>query len=72
MLHGVNLLNFDIGEIEEGDFFIHFKDRNREDDFKFNLIPVYSPAQVEHKSIFFSEMVHVCSKDTLPFLCLMR
>ena len=38
MLLGDNLLNFDIGEIEEGDFFIRFKVRNREDDFKFNLI----------------------------------
>jgi len=68
MLLGVNLLNLDIGEIEEGDFFIRFKVRNREDDFKFNLIAVYGPAQVEHKSIFLLEMVRVCSKDTLPIV----
>jgi len=41
MILGINLLTFDIGEIEEGDFFIHFKVLHKEDDFKFNLISVY-------------------------------
>jgi len=44
MILGINLLTFDIGEIEEGDFFIHFKVLHKEDDFKFNLISVYAGA----------------------------
>jgi len=43
MILGVSLLTFDIGEIEERDFFIRFKVRHKEDDFKFNLISVYGP-----------------------------
>jgi len=68
MVLGVLLSTFDIGEIEEGDFFIRFKLRHREDDFKFNLISVYGPAQAEHKSSFLSEMVQVCSKETVPII----
>ena len=44
MILGINPLTFDIGQIEEGDFFIRFKLRHKEDDFKFNLISVYGPA----------------------------
>ena len=65
MILGVNLLTFDIGQIEEGDFFIRFMLRHKEDDFKFNLISVYGPAQVDFKSQFLSELVRVCSKETL-------
>jgi len=35
MILGINLLTFDIGQIDEGDFFIKFKLRHKEDDFKF-------------------------------------
>jgi hypothetical protein len=59
-------LSFDIGEIEEGDFFICFKLRHKEYDFKFNLIYVYGPTQMDLKSQFLSEVVRVCSKDALP------
>ncbi|WVZ96323.1 hypothetical protein U9M48_041978 [Paspalum notatum var. saurae] len=34
MLVGVNLITFDTGEIEEGDFFVKFKLRNKEDGFQ--------------------------------------
>ena len=67
MILGVNLLTFDIGQIE-GDFFIRFMLRHKEDDFKFNLISVYGPAQVDLKSQFLSELVRVCSKETLPVI----
>jgi endonuclease/exonuclease/phosphatase family metal-dependent hydrolase len=50
------------------DFFIRFKLRHKEDDFKFNLISVYGPAQADHKSNFLSEMVRVCLKETLPII----
>ena len=65
---GAHLLTFDIGEIEEGEFFIHFKLRHKEDDFKFNLISVYGPAQLDQKPNFLSEMVRVCSKEALPII----
>ena len=67
MILGVNLLTFDTGQIE-GDFFIRFMLRHKEDDFKFNLISVYGPAQVDFKSQFLSELVRVCSKETLPVI----
>jgi exonuclease III len=68
MMLGVHLLTFDIGEIEEGDFFIRFKLRHGEEDFIFNLISVYGPAQVDHKSSFLFELVRVCSKETVPII----
>ena len=68
MLLGINFVTFDIGEIEEGDFLIRLNLRNKEDDFKFNLISVYGPAQSELKDKFLSEVVRICSKDTLPIV----
>jgi len=68
MILGVNPLTFDIGQIEEGDFFIRFKLRHKEDDFKFNLISVYGPAQSEFKTHFLSELVRVCSKESMPII----
>jgi len=45
MILEINPQIFDIGQIEEGNFFIIFKLRHKEDDFKFNLFLVYGPAQ---------------------------
>jgi len=50
MILGINPLTFDIGQIEEGDFFIWFKLRYKEDDFKFNLISLNGPAYLDIKS----------------------
>jgi hypothetical protein len=71
MLLGINLQTFDIGEIEEGDFLIRFKLRHKDDDFKFNLISVYGPAQSNLKSNFLSGLVRVCSKEALPIVNLL-
>ena len=68
MLLGINLVIFDIGEIEEGDFSIRFKMQHKEDDFKFNLISVYGSTQLVQKSNFLSELVRICSKETLPIV----
>jgi exonuclease III len=68
MMLGINPLIFDIGQIKEGDFFIRFWLRRKDDDFKFNLISVYGPAQLDLKTQFLSELVRVCSKDTLPII----
>jgi hypothetical protein len=40
--------------------------RSKEDDFKFNLIFVYGPTQLDQKSPFLSEVVLVCSTEALP------
>ena len=42
--------------------------RNNEDDFKFNLVSIYGLAQNEHKENFLYEVVHMCSKETLPII----
>jgi exonuclease III len=68
MILGIHLLTFDIGEIEEGEFLIRFKLRHKEHDFKFNLISVYGPAQVDQKANFLSELVWVYSKDTIRII----
>lgn len=52
MLVGVNLLTCDIGETEEGEFFVRFKVRNKEDGFVSNLVSVYGAAQEELKGDF--------------------
>jgi hypothetical protein len=44
MLVGINLLFVDVGEIEEDEYFVRFKIRNKEDDFKWNLVSVYGAA----------------------------
>ena len=66
MLVGVNLTTFDIGEIEEGEFFVRFKLRNREDNFIWNLVSVYGPAQPDLKEKFLTELVQLCTKETIP------
>jgi hypothetical protein len=68
MILGIHLLNFYMGEIEEGDFFIRFKVRHRQQDYKINLVSVYGPVQSEHKAHFLSEVVRVCSKESLPII----
>jgi hypothetical protein len=42
--------------------------RHKGDDFKFNLISVYGPTQLDLKSNFLSELVRVCSKEALPIV----
>jgi hypothetical protein len=40
ILLGVNVEGLDLGSIEEGDFFVKFRLRNRKDDFKWVLVAV--------------------------------
>jgi len=54
-LLGVNADEFDVGSIEEGDFFVKFKLRNKRDNFKWVLVAVYGAAQPEFKEIFLVE-----------------
>ena len=68
ILLGVNSLILDLSLIVEGEFFIKFHLRNRQDDFKWILMAVYGPAQKDFKSAFLSELVRTCQQNTLPTL----
>jgi hypothetical protein len=61
MLLGIDLQVFDIGAIDEGEYYVKFHLCNKSDSFKWVLAVVYGPAQDEHKEKFIagiSEHVH--------------
>jgi hypothetical protein len=68
MLLGVDLQFFGTGEIDEGDYYIKFHLCNKSDYFKWALVVVYGPAQVEHKESFLAELVNMCSHENLSVL----
>lgn len=68
ILLGVNLNVFDIGEISEGDFYVKFLLRNKEDGFKWVLMAVYGAAQPELKEQFLTELAQTCGKESYPLL----
>jgi hypothetical protein len=68
MLLGVDLQIFDIGAIEEGDYFVKFRLCNKVDEFKWALVFVYEPAQDEFKESFLAELVNMCSHKNLPLV----
>jgi hypothetical protein len=68
MLGGVDLQVFDIGAIDEGDFYVNLKLCNKADSFKWALAAVYGPAQIDQKKIFLAEMVNLCSLENIPIL----
>jgi hypothetical protein len=59
---------FDIGSIDEGDFYVKFTLRYKSTDFKFVLYSIYGPAQSQNKGAFLVEIANTCSKESLPFL----
>jgi hypothetical protein len=68
ILLGVNLDSIDIGSIDEGDFYVKFRVRNKCDGFWWVLVAVYGAAQPVHKKDFVTELVHTCSKENLPIV----
>jgi hypothetical protein len=68
MLLGIDLQFFDIGAIDEGQFYIKFHLCNNADHYKWALVLVYGPAQGEHKERFLAELVNMCSHENLPLL----
>jgi hypothetical protein len=68
ILLGVDLSIFDIGAIDEGDFYVKFTLRYKTNGFKFVLYSIYGPAQVQNKSAFLSELANTCSKESLPYV----
>ena len=65
---GADLNYFDIGAIDEGDFYVKFILRDKFDGFKFALYVVYGPAQHNNKEAFLVEMAHTCSRESLPYI----
>jgi hypothetical protein len=68
ILLGVDLSVFDIGAIDEGDFYVRFTLRYKSTDFKFVLYSIYGPAQSQNKCMFLAELTNTSSKENLPFL----
>jgi hypothetical protein len=68
LLLGVDLSVFDIGAIDEGDFYVKFTLRYKENGFKFVLYSVYGPTQSQNKSAFLLELANTCSKESLPYI----
>jgi hypothetical protein len=66
ILLGVNMDLMDIGSIDDGDFFVKFRLRDRKNDFKWVLVAVYGAAQPEFKESFLAEMVRSCRSEKLP------
>jgi hypothetical protein len=69
ILLGVNMDLMDIGSIDDGDFFVKFRLRDRRNGFKWVLVAVYGVAQPEFKESFLAEMVRSCRSEKLP-LCI--
>lgn len=68
ILMGIDLSVFDIGVIDEGDFYVKFDLRNKNDGFKWVLVCVYGPAQDNLKEEFLAEMVNMVGRVTVPVL----
>jgi hypothetical protein len=63
ILLGIDLDSFDIDVIDEWDFYIKFHLCNKDNNFKWALVAIYGPAQVNLKEQFLAEMVHLCSHE---------
>jgi hypothetical protein len=62
---------YNIGTIEEGDYYVKFHLFNRSDNFKCALVGGgggYGPAQDGHKESFLAEVVNMCSHERLPLV----
>jgi hypothetical protein len=68
ILLGIDLDSFDIGAIDEGDLYIKFHLYNKDNNFKWALVAIYGPSQVNLNEQFLTEMVYLCSHERLPIL----
>jgi exonuclease III len=59
---------FDIGTIDEGDFYVKFRLMNKSDGFLWVLVATYGAAQAEHKEAYRTELVQTCAKEVDPIL----
>jgi exonuclease III len=67
-LLGIDLQIYDIGAIDEGEFYVKFHLCNKANNYKWALVLVYGPAQKEHKERFLAKLVNTCSHENLPLL----
>jgi hypothetical protein len=67
-LLGIDLDVYDIGAIDEGDFYVKFHLCNKNNSFKWALVEVYGPAQDNFKESFLSELVNMCRHEALPIM----
>jgi hypothetical protein len=68
ILLGVDLSAFDIGAIDEGDFYVKFTLRYKSSEFKFVLILFMDRHNYKTKVPFLAEVANTCSKENLTFL----
>jgi hypothetical protein len=68
ILLGIDLEVFDIGAIDEGVFYVKFYLCTKEDNFKWALVAIYGPVQVDLKEQFLTELVHMCSHEQFTIL----
>jgi hypothetical protein len=68
ILVGVDLDVFDIGAIDEGDYYVKFHLCNKDTYFKWALVVVYGLAQAPQKEQFLTELVHMMSHERLTIL----
>ena len=68
ILMGIDIRVFDIGAIEEGDFFVKFHLNNKVDNFKWALVCVYGPAQEDRKAWFLTELANFGARERLLIL----
>ena len=68
ILLGINAAVLDLSLTVEGEFFVKFHLRNKEDNFKWILMAVYGPAQDDFKSSFLAELVRACQQNPAPTL----
>jgi hypothetical protein len=64
----VDLDIFDIGVIDEGDYYVKFHLCNKDTYFKWTLVAVYGPTQNAQKEQFLTKLVHMMSLERLPIL----
>jgi hypothetical protein len=66
ILLGGNLDVYDIGSIDEADFYVKFHLRNETDGLQWILVVVYGAAKVEFKEALLPELVQTCaSRDSM-------
>jgi hypothetical protein len=68
ILLGIDLDTFDIGAIDEGEFYVKFHLSSNDCDFKWALVAIYGPAQSSLKEQLLTGLVHLGSHEQLPIL----
>jgi hypothetical protein len=68
ILLGIDLDVYDIGTIDEGDFYVKFHLCNKNNRFKWALVAIYGPTQDNFKESFLSGLVNMCRHEALPIM----